>query len=406
MQKNMKLSGFITCICLLPVLLYGQTEAVRKPAPVKVSSAIVCGDARFDVYLPLLQNKNVAFMLNQTAVVNGSLLVDTLLGLGIKVKKIFAPEHGFRGKADAGEDVKDGVDAKTGIPVISVYGNKKMPTAADLDSIDIVVFDIQDVGTRFYTFISSLHYLMEACAINNKPLIVLDRPNPNGWYADGPVLQKEFKSFVGVDPIPVVHGLTIGEYAQMVNGEKWLPGSAQCNLTVIGCLNYTHSMRWNLPVRPSPNLPDSLAVALYPSLCFFEGTNISVGRGTGAPFQVIGSPATKFKGAYQFTPQSMPGATQPPFLNKVCYGYDLRQPANRLKPPFSFQYVINMYKLYADKKDFFLKTGFFDKLAGTDEVRKMIEAGKTDAEIKAWYAKDLQAYKAMRKKYLLYPDFE
>ena len=341
-------------------------------------------------------------MVNQTAIVGKSHLVDTLIASGVNVAKIFSPEHGFRGDADAGASVKDSVDAKTGIPVISVYGKKKKPTAADLADIDIVVFDIQDVGARFYTFISSLHYLMEACAENHKELIVLDRPNPNGFYVDGPVLKKEFQSFVGVDPIPVVYGLTIGEYAQMVNGEKWLPGGAQCKLKIISCLKYDHTAYFELPVKPSPNLPNLDAIFLYPKLCFFEGTNISVGRGTTRPFQIIGSPKTKFPGAYEFTPLSMPGAKEPPFLNQKCYGYELEPPTEIC----CFHYVIQMYALYPDKDDFFLKSNFFDKLAGTNEVRKMIVSGKTEEEIRASYQKDLEEFKVKRKKYLLYKDFE
>ena len=341
-------------------------------------------------------------MVNQTALVGETFLVDTLMAKGIDIKKIFAPEHGFRGKADAGEKVNDSVDSKTGLAVISVYGKKKKPSTSDLANVDVVVFDIQDVGARFYTFISSLHYLMEACAENNKELIVLDRPNPNGWYVEGPVLKKEFQSFVGVDPVPVVYGLTIGEYAKMVNGEKWLTGGAQCKLQVITCEHYEHKDRFSLPVKPSPNLPNAAAIELYPYLCFFEGTNISVGRGTDLPFQVVGSPKTKFDGAYEFTPQSKPGAKEPPFLNQKCYGFALK-PTNKKS---CFHDVLLMYKLYTDKDDFFLKNNFFDKLAGNDEIRKMIIAGKTEEEIKESYSKELEAFKLKRKKYLLYKDFE
>jgi uncharacterized protein YbbC (DUF1343 family) len=392
-------SSVSSCIFFMP----GE---LMKPFP-NFSLPIICGDQQTTEYLPLLKGKHVALMVNQTAMLGKTHLADSLYTLGVDVKKIFAPEHGFRGTADAGKNIRDTIDPQTKIPVISIYGEKKKPTAADLAGIDIVIFDIQDVGARFYTYISSLHYLMEACAENNVELLVLDRPNPNGWYVDGPVLQKDFQSFVGVDPLPIVHGLTIGEYAQMVNGEKWLPHGGQCKLRVIQCLEYQHTNKFSLRVKPSPNLQDSLAIALYPSICMFEGTNISVGRGTDYPFEVIGSPKTGFQNAYEFTPQSKPGATNPPFVNQMCYGYDLRRELNiEHKGTFTFQYIIEMYKIYPDKNDFFLKSNFFDKLAGTDAIKKMIVDGKTEKEIRASYQKDLLAYKAMRKKYLLYPDFE
>ena len=389
------------------VLLCVQTYAQRVPANTTDAytyngQRIICGAERMPEYVPLLKGKRVALMVNQTAIVGSVHLVDTLLASGLHIKKILSPEHGFRGDADAGALVKDSVDAKTGLPVISIYGKKKKPTNADLADVDVVVFDIQDVGVRYYTFISSLHYLMEACAENNKELIVLDRPNPNGFYVDGPVLKKESGSFVGVDPIPVVYGLTIGEYAQMVNGEKWLPEGDQCKLMVINCLNYDHSSRFSLPVKPSPNLPNIEAINLYPYLGFFEGTNVSVGRGTTQQFQVIGSPKTKFDGAYEFTPTSMPGAKEPPFMNKLCYGYELK-PKKELS---LFHYVLQMYGHYSDKEDFFLKNSFFDKLVGNDEIRKMIIAGKTETEIKSSYQKELEEFKLKRKRYSLYKDFE
>lgn len=374
---------------------------------------ILTGATRTDKYLPLLEGKQVALLVNQTAQVGSVHLVDTLVSLSIKIKRVFAPEHGFRGAADAGEQVKDSIDTRTGLRIVSLYGNKKKPSKEDLAGIDIFIFDIQDVGVRYYTFISSLHYLMEACAENNIPLVVLDRPNPNGMYVDGPMLKKSFQSFVGIDEIPVVHGLTVGEYAHMVNGEQWLKDSLQCKLQVVPCANYDHSKPYNLPVKPSPNLPNSLAIALYPSLGFFEGTNISVGRGTDYPFQIIGSPKSKFAGAYTFTPQPKPGAKTPPFLQKECYGYNLKLADNQFNQTkesefgrFSFEYVITMYNHYEEKNDFFLKNNFFDKLCGTDAIRKMIIGGKTEAEIRSSYQPELAAYKAMRKKYLLYKDFE
>lgn len=353
----------------------------------------------------LLANKKVALLVNQTSLVGSTHLVDTLVAQKVNIKKIFAPEHGFRGGADAGEHVKDSVDPKTRIPVVSLYGNKKKPSAEDLKGIDVVVFDVQDVGARFYTFISTLHYLMEACAENGKELVVLDRPNPNGWYVDGPVLKKEFQSFVGVDPIPVVHGLTVGEYAKMLNGEKWLEKEMQCKLTVVTCNNYSHKSHYQLPVKPSPNLPNNTAVFLYPSLCFFEGTEISVGRGTDNPFQVIGAPEITGM-QFSFTPESKPGAKTPPHLGKTCYGISFLRKTDPGVPGIQIGYLLKMYQAYPDKSKFFLANNFIDKLAGTDELRKQVLAGKTEQEIKASWAKDLDAYKVIRKKYLLYEDFE
>lgn len=365
---------------------------------------VICGDERMDELIPLLKGKKVALLVNQTAMVGQTHLIDTLLSQGVSIKKIFAPEHGYRGNADAGAELKDGVDHKTKLPVISLYGAKKKPTGDDLKDIDVVVFDIQDVGTRFYTFISTLHYLMEACAENHVEVIVLDRPNPNGWYVDGPVLQANFQSFVGVDPIPVVHGLTVGEYAKMVNGEHWLSEGLQCTLKVVPCLNYTHETRYSLPVKPSPNLPNDVAIYLYPSLCFFEGTDVSVGRGTDFPFQIIGSPAIPSMD-YSFTPESRPGAVSPPHLNKECHGLDLRK-ADLTVPGIHLNYLIEMLKEYTDKKAFFLPNHFFDKLAGNSKLREQLIDGKSAEEIKESWAAELTAYKAKRKSYLLYPDFK
>lgn len=401
-------SVYVGCLLiaftLLQILCCHAQDLVKPVSLITANTIppkIICGAEQMDILSLFIGNKSVALMVNQTSTVGSTPLIDTLLANGVHIRKIFAPEHGFRGTADAGQKVNDSVDIKTGIPIVSLYGKKTKPTSEDLKGIDIVLFDIQDVGARFYTFISSLHYLMVACAENNKKLIVLDRPNPNGWYVDGPVLKKEFSSFVGVDPVPVVYGLTVGEYAQMANGEKWI-GDKKCDLQVITCLNYTHKMHYSLPVPPSPNLPNDQAVALYPSLCFFEGTNVSVGRGTGNPFQIIGSPYTKFDGAYTFTPQSTKGARNPPFLNQKCYGYDL---SNENVEGLTFKYLLDMYHLFSDKSNFFLKGNFFDKLCGTDEIRKMIQDGKTEKEIKTFYHKELEEFKAKRKKYLLYEDF-
>lgn len=396
---------FATVVLFLFVRI-SSCQAAKPPASNIPSSTnnIVCGAEKLNEYLPLLKSKRVAMLVNQTSVVGNTHLVDTLIALGINIKKIFAPEHGFRGEADAGEHITNEKDKKTGLPVVSLYGAKKNPSTEDLSDVDMVIFDIQDVGARFYTFISSLHYLMQACADNNKELIVLDRPNPNGWYIDGPVLQKEFQSFVGVDPIPVVHGLTVGEYAQMINGENWLDKGAQCKLTVVSCANYTHNMRYSLPIKPSPNLPNDEAVYLYPSLCFFEGTDVSVGRGTDYPFQVIGSPNSGVKD-FSFTPESKPGAKSPPHLNKVCYGMDLRKPDMSVAG-LNLKYLLQMFSNYKTKHTFFLANNFFDKLAGNAELKKQLIEGKSENEIKESWKKDLSDYKLKRKKYLLYKDFE
>lgn len=377
----------------------------NRPKPAAPQPGIGVAAEKQPEIVALLANKKVALLVNQTSLVGSTHLVDTLVAQKVALKKIFAPEHGFRGGADAGEHVKDSIDPKTRIPVVSLYGNKKKPSADDLKGIDVVVFDVQDVGARFYTFISTLHYLMEACAENGKELVVLDRPNPNGWYVDGPVLKKEFQSFVGVDPIPVVHGLTVGEYAKMLNGEKWLEKGMQCKLTVVTCNNYSHKSHYQVPVKPSPNLPNEVAVFLYPSLCFFEGTEISVGRGTEHPFQVIGAPEITGM-QFSFTPESKPGAKTPPHLGKTCYGISFLRKTDLFIPGIQIAYLLKMYQAYPDKGKFFLANNFIDKLAGTDELRKQVLEGKTEAQIKQSWQKDLEAYKQIRKKYLLYEDFE
>ncbi len=368
---------------------------------------VTVGAARTAEYLPLLKDKRVALLVNQTSRVGKSHLADTLKALGIDIRVIFAPEHGFRGDADAGAHVANTTDSKTGIPVISLYGKKQKPTADDLRDIDVVLYDIQDVGCRFYTFISTLHYLMESCAAYGKKLIVLDRPDPNGFYIDGPVLDLKYRSFVGIDALPVVYGLTPGEYAQMAKGEKWTDSAASLDLTVIPCAGYDHSMRYRLPVAPSPNLKNDRAIFLYPSLCFFEGTNVSVGRGTQWPFQVIGSPDAELDSAFTFTPKSTPGATDPMNKGKLCKGYDLRRYRKELSTEMrgvNVKYLLRMYAVARDKAKFFASPDFFDKLAGTDALRKQISDGKTEAEIKASWQPALKAYKEMRKKYLLYKD--
>lgn len=352
-------------------------------------------------YLPLLKDKKVALVVNQTSMNDSVHLVDLLLAEKVFVEKIFAPEHGFRGTADAGEKINDGIDAKTGLPIVSLYGSHKKPTIEDLQGIDIVVFDIQDVGARFYTYISTLHYIMEACAENNIQLLVLDRPNPNGHFVDGYVLEPKYKSFVGMHPVPIVHGMTIAEYAEMINGEKWLKNGIECDLKIVKCLYYNRNEIYVLPIKPSPNLPNAQAINLYPSLCFFEGTQVSVGRGTTFPFQTMALPTidSSFT-SFSFTPKSTAGAKYPKHQNKVCYGFDLRN-ENTLQK-IQLDYLIKMYNLSTDKDNFFLKNLFIDKLAGTDRLRKAIVAQKTADEIRLEWQNELNNFKTIRKKYLLY----
>jgi uncharacterized protein YbbC (DUF1343 family) len=359
---------------------------------------IIVGAAQLEVYLPLLQNKNIALVVNQTSTFGNQHLVDKLIEKQQKIKKIFAPEHGFRGLADAGEKINNATDAKTGLPLLSLYGKDKKPTASQLADIEVVIFDIQDVGARFYTYISTMHYVMEACAENNKKLIILDRPNPNGHYTDGCVLDQNYQSFVGMHPIPIVHGLTIGELAQMINGEKWLADNKTCNLTVIKCLNYNHQTPYTLPIRPSPNLPNDLSIRLYPSLCLFEGTDVSVGRGTDFPFQVLGHPDYTDK-AFSFTPTSKAGASKPLYENLLCYGTDFRQ-GNNWQTPFSLQPLLQYYQAAKDKKKFF--NDFFTKLVGNKTLQKQIEQGLSEAEIRKTWQPQLNEYNKKRKKYLLY----
>ena len=371
---------------------------------VQDSTSIISGAERIALFHPLLKGKKVALIVNQTSVVKDKHLVDTLLKLGIDVKVVFAPEHGFRGKADAGEKVDDTKDTKTGLPIISLYGKKKKPTAEDLIDIDILVFDIQDVGVRFYTYISTLHYIMEACAENNKPLVLLDRPNPNAYFIDGPMLDPAYKSFIGMHPVPVVYGMTIGEYGQMINGEGWLPNKTKCEITVIPCKNYTHSTYYSLPIKPSPNLPNDRSILLYPSICFFEGTTLSLGRGTDKQFQVIGHP--KLTSDFSFTPMPNEGAKEPHLNGQKCFGIDLSKVTtgsiiNAKKIDIS--YLIDYHnKMTSIGEKYFLDNLFIDKLAGTDLLRKQIEAGKSEIEIRKTWQSGLESFKKIRSKYLIY----
>ncbi|MDR3235832.1 MAG: DUF1343 domain-containing protein [Prevotellaceae bacterium] len=383
---------------LLLTLLCSALAALPLPAQITV------GAAQFDAYIPMLQGKRVGVTANHTSIVDGGAhLIDELLQRGVQVARIYAPEHGFRGTADAGAHIRTGKDEATGLAVVSLYGKTRKPTPEQLRGIDCMVFDMQDVGLRFFTYLSTLHYVMEACAEQGIPLILLDRPNPNGFYVDGPVLQPEHRSFVGMHPIPVVHGMTLGELANMINGERWLNAGIQCRLTVIPCLGYTHRTLYELPVQPSPNLPNMQAVYLYASLCFFEGTAVSLGRGTAFPFQTFGHPA--FKGAYRFSfvPKPTAGAADPPLKGDTCYGIDLRRfPPTTLTADgrLRLEWLLDAYRRF-DRKDRFF-TPYFSKLWGTAHIQTLIVQGATEAEIRACWADDVRAFCLKREKYLRY----
>lgn len=369
------------------------------------SSSLLMGADQAERWLALVEGKKIGLVVNHTATVKGQHLLDFLLAAGQDVRLVFAPEHGFRGEAEAGANIKDGKDSKTGTAVVSLYGAKKKPTASDLSQVELVIFDIQDVGARFYTYISTLHYVMEACAEQDLPLLILDRPNPNGHYIDGPILDTAFRSFVGMHAIPVVHGMTIGEYACMINGERWLTAGIQCKLEIVTVVGYTHQMFYELPIPPSPNLPDMRSIYLYPSICFFEGTPVSLGRGTDKPFQRVGAPWFK-GGAASFTPISIPGkAAKPPFMNEKCFGYDYSnaslQSLQAIKQ-LDLQPLLDFYEQAPKKNEFFIP--FFEKLAGTNELRKQIEMGKSASEIRASWQPGLEAFAKVRAKYLLYPE--
>jgi uncharacterized protein YbbC (DUF1343 family) len=426
-------SVFKNTVLFLVLLMVSCGSLTPNPSPKErgaetaYNKDIIIGADNYNAYLPLLKDKKVGIVTNQTGIIKvagdtGGIkndkgesigeyegaehfqsVVDFLLGQKIYLQKIFAPEHGFRGTADAGEHVVDGKDTKTGLPIISLYGDNKKPKPEQLAGLDILVFDLQDVGARFYTYISSLHYVMEACAENNIQLIVLDRPNPNGGIVDGSILEKEYTSFVGMHPIPLLHGMTIGEYAKMINGEKWLNTSTssgqgiQCNLTVIPCLNYKREMNYSLPVKPSPNLPNDQAINLYASLCLFEGTNVSVGRGTEKQFQIYGSPFLP-KSDFSFTPVPNFGAKEPMHKGELCYGEDLSK-IEKVKQ-LELKWLIKAYNTTTDKNKFF--NSFFTKLSGTKKLQQQIEAGTSENEIRKSWEKGLNEFKVMRKKYLIY----
>ncbi|RFZ95107.1 DUF1343 domain-containing protein [Mucilaginibacter conchicola] len=383
-------------------------SGTKKAVSVKqVTNPILPAAERTDLYLPYLKGRKVGMLINQTSIIgpNKKPLVDSLLKLGVDVKKIYGPEHGFRGDASDGATVNSTKDPVTGLPAISLYGKHFKPTKEDLSGIDLMIFDVQDVGTRFYTYISTLHYVMEACAENNIELMVLDRPNPNGVYVDGPVLDTAgFRSFVGMHPIPILHGMTIAEYAQMINGEGWLKNKVKCKLKLVKVGNYNRNMDYTLPVNPSPNLNTQQSILLYPHICFFEGSKLSLGRGTLFPFQVIGSPKLKDKYEFSFKPVSIPGMSDnPPLKDTVCYGLDLKNynmQTIRSSGKLNLAWLIEVYKIYPDKEHFF--TAYFNRLAGNAELRKQITAGKTEAEIRRSWEPGLAKFKATRSKYLLY----
>jgi uncharacterized protein YbbC (DUF1343 family) len=390
----------------ISVSLWGWTQPQHK--------TILTGADQTGKYFPLLRGKRVAILANPTSEIAGTATVDSLLHDGIRVVKVFGPEHGFRGNASNGARVSDSFDPVTGIPVISLYGKKSRPSKEDLKDVDLVIFDIQDVGARFYTYIITLQRLMQSCAEFNKPLLILDRPNPNGFYVDGPVLEDSLRSGVGWQPIPIVHGMTVGELARMINGEGWLTGKAKCRLTIIKVANYTHNTGYTLPVHPSPNLNTQQSVLLYPSLCLFEGTVISQGRGTLFPFTVLGAPALKGKYSFSFEPESIPGMSERPLhQDSLCYGLDLRnydtESFHRTRK-LNISWLIELYRAYPQKEKFFDRSqsnqiGNFDKLAGTSSLRKQIIAGLSEAEIRKSWEPALSEFKKIRKKYLLYPDF-
>lgn len=366
------------------------------------SNNIKTGADQSDIIISQLKNKSVALVVNQTScLTDGTHLLDKLLFHKVKVKKIMAPEHGFRGEVEAGAAIINGKDVKTGLPIVSLYGKNKKPTPEMLENIDVVIFDIQDVGARFYTYISTMHYVMEACAENNKELIILDRPNPHD-YIDGPVLESRYKSFLGIHPIPVLHGLTVGELAGMINGEKWLSGQRECNIKVVKVAGWKHGDPYSLPIKPSPNLPNDQSIKLYASLCFFEATAVSVGRGTGFPFQVIGFPDPKY-GNFTFTPKALPGYDSNPLQkDKICYGVDLRneKPVKGL----TLSYFINFYKKSGLGSKFFKSPQFMNLLAGNSKLQQQIIAGRSEDYIRQSWEEDLNKYKQIRKKYLLYED--
>lgn len=397
---------FLLCllmICLSTFTLYTAPQALAESAGSMTGSSLKVGAERPELYVKALKGKRLALVVNQTSRVGQQHLVDYLQQQGLDIRRIFAPEHGFRGTADAGAPVADGVDARSGAPVHSLYGKQKKPSEEQLNDVDVILFDIQDVGVRYYTYISTMHYVMEAAAAQQKAMLILDRPNPNGDYVDGPLLEKEHASFVGMHPIPLIHGLTVGELARMIKGEAWIAQAKQLDLTVIPVAAYNHITRYTPPIPPSPNLPNLQAIRLYPSLGLFEGTIVSVARGTDFPFQAVGMPL-KQAGAFSFTPQAMPGAQFPPYRGELCYGIDLRQTT---PPPYlNLDYLRHFYQVYAkaypeNPGEFF--NDFFTRLAGTQKLKQSLMAGASNAEIRQGWQTEIADYRQLRKKYLIYP---
>ncbi len=427
-NKTMKKYISLALTCLIAVSACGQgpksstdetgivkaTESKtidQGEKPYVYQNAIKTGAEQTEKYLPLLKGKRVGMVVNPTSIIGKETTVDSLLKVGVKIQKIFGPEHGFRGNASAGVHVNDDVDAKTGIKAVSLYGKHSTPTAEDLADIDIMIFDIQDVGVRFYTYINTLQHVMEACAVNNKEVLILDRPNPNGYLIDGPILDPQFKSGIGIQPIPIAHGLTVGEYAQMLNGEGWLKDKVKCKINIIKVANYNHDMEYTLPVKPSPNLNTQQSIMLYPATCLFEGTYLNHGRGTMFPFTVVGAPYLKGKFDFSFTPKSIKGMSETPlFQDQVCYGLDLRNydiAKLRKAKAINLSWIIELYKASPKKADFFnsklsKEMGTIERLVGVADFRQQIIEGKSEAEIRASWQPGLNAYKTMRKKYLLY----
>lgn len=397
------ISIFISCA---GTAQQGKVKEQSETTVVQQEPELRTGAERMGLYLSQMEGKRVAVVANQTSMVDNVHLVDTLLARGVEISHAYAPEHGFRGNQDAGAHISDEKDMKTGLSIYSLHGSSKKPSAESLEGVDILLFDIQDVGARFYTYISSLHYVMEACAEQGVKVIVLDRPNPHGHYIDGPVMEEEFSSFVGMHPVPVVYGMTIGEYAQMINGEHWMKAGVQAELQVIPIAGYTHVSEYRLPIPPSPNLPNQASIELYPSLCFFEGTVVSIGRGTDHPFQIVGHPDFGL-GSYMFTPESNYGSKYPKLKGETCNGQFLGEEAGkalRKEGQLNLSYLIGYYEVLSQKGEFFNNDGFFEKLSGTAEFRKQIESGMNEEEIRVSWKDDLEAFAKVREKYLIYPD--
>lgn len=412
MNKNTVVFTFAFTFLALVSCAQAPPSPQKPTASKKNAAKFRTGAEQTEIYLPLLKGKRVAILANQTSMIGNETTVDSLLKRGVNFVKIFGPEHGFRGNASAGVHVNDDVDEKTGIKAISLYGGKKAPTKEELADVDVVIFDVQDVGVRFYTYINSLQHLMEACAVNGKEVMIFDRPNPNGFYIDGPILDPKHKSGIGVQPIPIVHGLTVGEYAHMLNGEGWLKNKMKCKITVIKNVNYTHDMPYVLPVKPSPNLNTPQSILLYPTTCLFEGIYLNHGRGTQFPFTVLGAPYLKGKYSFSYTPTGIKGMAETPlFMDEVCYGLDLRNYDTsifRKTKQINIGWVIELYKASPQKENFFKSSlskqmGTIEKLVGVSDFRQQIIDGKSEKEIRASWEPGLSQYKQMRKKYLLYP---